>query len=405
MVRESDFVDECYADKDLSLLKKLTLVIPTYNRNYYLSRCLWYHAHFPFGEIIVADSSPEEKKVVNRETVTKVREMFGTNIRYLEYEPETEKYGRDIYRKWGDAVQHVETEYSQIVTDKEFTIPTTLNKGIMFLDGNPDYGSVDGKYYFAELDSNNKIKYTEGYKNERGWSTKCSLPFTNPIDRYLTASTRTNASTNLMSLRRADIHKEVYNNLIKYDIRDIRFGEFLPEFTTIIKAKHYYFADDFFNFRDTINATKGRKAILSESSCSRYPYFEQYIEDEVYDVYFKTAVNCLTDEMIKSGCNLKSDEIEEIINTTLPHALERRGYYSNSRSIRESFYYNYTKYCPKKIQTELINPILIKILNLDDNMKNKTDHIGDDLKIINKLIIDSNKYHQDDLPYITYNNR
>ena len=56
-----DFVDECYADKDLSLLKKLTLVIPTYNRNYYLSRCLWYHAHFPFGQIIVADSSPEEK--------------------------------------------------------------------------------------------------------------------------------------------------------------------------------------------------------------------------------------------------------------------------------------------------------------------------------------------------------
>ena len=64
MVREMDFVDECYADDDLSLLNKLTLVIPTYNRIYYLSRCLWYHAHFPFGQIIVADSSPEEKKSV-----------------------------------------------------------------------------------------------------------------------------------------------------------------------------------------------------------------------------------------------------------------------------------------------------------------------------------------------------
>ena len=47
-----DFVDEYYADKDLSPLKKLTLVIPTYNRNYYLSRCLWYHAHFPFGQSV-----------------------------------------------------------------------------------------------------------------------------------------------------------------------------------------------------------------------------------------------------------------------------------------------------------------------------------------------------------------
>ena len=139
MVREMDFVDECYADKDLSLLKKLTLIIPTYNRNYYLSRCLWYHAHFPFGQIIVADSSPEEKKVVNRETVAKVREMFGADILYLEYEPETEKYGGDIYRKWGDAVMHVETEYVQICTDKAFRIPTGFTDAITFLSLNKDY--------------------------------------------------------------------------------------------------------------------------------------------------------------------------------------------------------------------------------------------------------------------------
>ena len=128
-----DFIDEFYTGKDLSLLKKLTVVIPTYNRNYYLSRCLWYHSHFPFGEIIVADSSPEEKKAVNRETVRKLVEERGVNIRYLESPPETEKYGGDIYRKWGDAVQHVETEYSQICTDKEFLIPTTLCKCIAFL--------------------------------------------------------------------------------------------------------------------------------------------------------------------------------------------------------------------------------------------------------------------------------
>ena len=150
MMREPDFVDECYADKDLSLLKKLTIVIPTYNRNYYLSRCLWYHAHFPFGEIIVADSSPEEKKVVNRETVAKVREMFGANVRYLEYEPETEKYGGDIYRKWGDAVQHVETEYSLSCADKEFLIPTTVAESIRFLIDHPDYSIADGRYYLIE---------------------------------------------------------------------------------------------------------------------------------------------------------------------------------------------------------------------------------------------------------------
>ena len=72
-MRDTDFVDKAYENEDFSNLNKLTLIIPTYNRNYYLSRCLWYHAHFPFGQIIVADSSSEEKKVINRETVEKIR--------------------------------------------------------------------------------------------------------------------------------------------------------------------------------------------------------------------------------------------------------------------------------------------------------------------------------------------
>lgn len=57
-----DIIDKLFENHDLNILKKLTIIIPTYNRNYYLSRCLWYHAHFPFGQIIVADSSPDEKK-------------------------------------------------------------------------------------------------------------------------------------------------------------------------------------------------------------------------------------------------------------------------------------------------------------------------------------------------------
>ena len=167
--RQPDFVDECYADKDLSLLKKLTLVIPTYNRNYYLSRCLWYHAHFPFGQIIVADSSPEEKKIVNRETVEKIRSLFYANILYLEYDPETEKYGGDIYRKWGDAVMHVGTKYSQICGDKEYIIPSTLNSEMEFLDNNLEYISAVDKKYLLLQNSKRKdqINMLKQKHNER----------------------------------------------------------------------------------------------------------------------------------------------------------------------------------------------------------------------------------------------
>ncbi|HJK52553.1 MAG TPA: TIGR00180 family glycosyltransferase, partial [Methanocorpusculum sp.] len=205
-----DFIDEYYADKDLSLLKKLTLIIPTYNRNYYLSRCLWYHAHFPFGEIIVADSSPEEKKVVNRETVQKIREMFGANIQYLEYEPETEKYGGDIYRKWGDAVQHVETEYSQIVTDKEFLIPTTANKCIGYLEQHHDYsGSIGIRYDLQQ----------EGWFNP--WSPNpISFEEDTILERFKKYNSTEYPDELVLSIQRAEIHKVYYENLANYEIDD-----------------------------------------------------------------------------------------------------------------------------------------------------------------------------------------
>ena len=82
----NDSVYETYVDKDLSNLRRVSLVIPTYNRNYYLSRCLWYHAHFPFAEIIVADSSNDIRRAVNRKTITDIQSLFPTKITYLEYD-------------------------------------------------------------------------------------------------------------------------------------------------------------------------------------------------------------------------------------------------------------------------------------------------------------------------------
>ena len=262
-----DFIDEYYADKDLSLLKKLTLVIPTYNRNYYLSRCLWYHAHFPFGEIIVADSSPEEKKVVNRETVQKIREMFGANIRYLEYEPETEKYGGDIARKWGDAVQHVETEYSQIVTDKEFLIPTTANKCIEYLEQHHDYSGSIGIRYDLEQ---------EGWLNP--WSPNTiSFEENTILERFKKYNSTEYPDELLLSIQRAEIHKVYYENLANYEIDDIRFGEGCLELQTLIFGKTKRFSDLIGKIRDVTNirVNKGRKN-QEDSSSSRYPSIKDY---------------------------------------------------------------------------------------------------------------------------------
>ena len=322
MVREMDFVDECYADKDLSLLKKLTLVIPTYNRNYYLSRCLWYHAHFPFGQIIVADSSPEEKKVVNRETVAKVREMFGTDILYLEYEPETEKYGGDIYRKWADAVMHVRTEYSQICTDKEYYIPTTQCKCIEFLEANSDYDVADGKIVYISRKTRDDYTLSNALPERREWSI--DYP---GIEQRLIAFLSSNDEThNLLSIRRANMHKKIYNTLHEGGVNDLRFGEFGFEILSTIQSKSKYFPEYPYSCRDICSSGTGSYSqYLKNSSAARYPTFEEYKEDGVYEKKLEDLIETLAREISAKNIDTPYDDAKKISEITIITLAKMRG--------------------------------------------------------------------------------
>jgi len=300
-MNEEDFVDEFYTDKDLSLLKKLTLVIPTYNRNYYLSRCLWYHAHFPFGEIIVADSSPKEKKVVNRKTVQKIREQFGANVRYLEYEPETEKYGGDIYRKWGNAVQHVVTEYSQICTDKEFILPITRCREIAYLDQNMECLSVESLRCWIDITKKEKLTCLVA----RDFLKSPSINSTNPKERYTQALSET--STAVLIIYRTEIHKKIYQYLDNYEIQDIRFGEILISIIGYILGKSHHVNDSISLCRDVTNLNREGRINTTESSASRYPSIIEYNKLGVLDQFYTTYKRCLrgvfTEVLIKDDLN------------------------------------------------------------------------------------------------------
>ena len=281
-MREMDFVDEYYADKDLSLLKKLTLVIPTYNRNYYLSRCLWYHAHFPFGEIIVADSSPEEKKVVNRETVQKIHEMFGANIRYLEYEPETEKYGGDIYRKWGDAVQHVGTEYAVIVADKQYLDPEGGKICVDYLEKNQEYFAADGNYYM--LWTNNEVSPAKESDLQivhwRAYETSeiCDDPFKRHRHACVLQPPFQNSA--IFAVHRTKYMKNLYSQITLSDENDIRYSELLLAFGGYLMGKFAHIPTTAYQIRDEIIYSQEKITSTSiktgESSSSRYPQISEY---------------------------------------------------------------------------------------------------------------------------------
>lgn len=380
-----DIIGELYVNLDLSLLKKLTLVIPTYNRNYYLSRCLWYHAHFPFGEIIVADSSPEDKKVVNRETVAKAREIFGANIRYLEYEPETEKYGEDIFKKWGDAVQHAEMEYSQICTDKEFLIPSTLAKCILFLDENEEYGSAEGTYKNMICGINSLISMETIFKG------RISLSYQDSVYRLLISISiiSRHSSINLFALRRTVLHNKIYNTINKYKL-DLRFGEALIELLTLIYSKYQFFSDVPHKYRDRLELDNAKGK--SGSSDLRYPYLNQYISDGVYDFYFKQSVSCLSSELSQNCNQLTLNDAEKLISDVLPIYLERRGLHGNKSFV-------------EKIITNKIGGVIWRNLSIDRKEKikrlvgidqerripEKIEKINDSDYIINDIMIKTMK--------------
>lgn len=356
-----DFVDEFYADQDLSLLKKLTVVIPTYNRNYYLSRCLWYHSHFPFGEIIVADSSPEEKKAVNRETVRKLAEEHRVNIRYLEYPPDTERYGRDIMRKWADAVQHVETEYSQICTDKEFLVPMTLCKCIAFLDEHDDYNMAAGPRYDLNSSKFGDIGLFEAFP---GGS---SIEYSDPLARLLVFSISRSDTSNVSSLRRSHIHKHIYNKLFESGINDLRFGEFGLELLSVISSKSIYSPNEPQIYRDNVQSSLSLKMkhSTSESSTTRYPWLDEYVQNGLYTEYMDRLCFCLTHEylVLSSGSSTMTvQDVNKLMSTAIVNLQKIRGFFGGSQSQILRCGRLILNYLPIRISTGILNRVL-RLLN------------------------------------------
>lgn len=389
-----DFVDKFYAEKDLKFLKKLTVVIPTYNRNYYLSRCLWYHSHFPFGEIIVADSSPEGKKEVNRDTVRKLAEERGVNIRYLEYSPETEKYGGDIMRKWGDAVQHVETEYSQICTDKEFLIPMTLCKCIAFMDEHNDYDMASGPSYDIRTSKSRAIEFFESHPGR-----SLSIDYPDPLARLLAFSVSWPDTFNALSLRRSYIHKNLYNKLIESGVIDLRFGELGFELLSVISSKAIFFPNDPHQCRDTVklHASRRIKRSTPESSAHSYPLLDEYVHNGLYTKCMDRLASCLAHEYISSDLSAMTvQEANDLMKITITNLQMIRGFFGNPQSdvlrwggfILSHFPARLSVYVRRMLnrpaqspvadvleELQAITPIIIKTLHLHNNDKPITINI------------------------------
>jgi len=202
-------------------------VIPTYNRPYYLQRILdYYHKHGSDFNIIVADSSSEENKKLNKKIILS---FLNLNIQYLD------KYPKEInpHHKFADMVNYAKEKYCVFCADDDFVTPNGIRQSVNFLENNPDFTVAHGHY----------ITFGLKVKNDREkqfyWETRYlnkSITFSDPKNRLIKHLSEYFQPT-LYGVHRTDFLKMVYKEFLKSKTDPLLFGELLPSMLTLIYGK------------------------------------------------------------------------------------------------------------------------------------------------------------------------
>jgi glycosyltransferase domain-containing protein len=380
-----DLIDQFYAENDFSALQKITIIIPTYNRNFHLSRCIWYLSHFPFKEIIVADSSIGEKKAINRQTIDK---FSRGNITYIEYEPETLIYGEDIIKKHADSISRVQTEYCVFTVDKEFIIPTTLCKCIDFLEHHPDYDTINGIFIYTETSNQKEIKFTSPFPSKR------SIDYADPIVRLLMSLTSTDHVSSIsLGVRRATTHKKIYSSLEDYSIQYLRMGEIAISYLTIILSKCAFLSDNIHSIRDTTHVFANGHFNRSESSCLRYPLIDEFIINGVKDTsFFERFINCMVDNLLIKTNKLSKEEAEILLKSYFIKAFQDIGVQRRESDAKPDLF--------QRILSISINNIIGNLIQKKKTISpsNLNINVTPELEVFKSVMEDTSYLHSTDSP-------
>lgn len=248
----------------------VTLIIPTFNRPLLLKRILTYYKNLKINfKIIIADSSSLANKEINQEIINS---FPGLNLLYID------KYSEKLvsHHKFADMVNYVKSKYVCFCADDDFIVPNGIKEAVKFLDKNPDYVSAHGTYiyfYPHTTITGKKVfwwNYIYPYK---------SISYSNPVDRLIAHPI--DCQQVLYSVRRTDIVKKIYRELLVSKVDPHLFGERLPDVLTLIYGKMKRL-DNFYGAREAFSTSYSywpseRDAIKQGSFNREYAKFKQSI--------------------------------------------------------------------------------------------------------------------------------
>lgn len=356
------------------LLDDLTIVIPTYNRNYYLSRILEYLKINSIKNIIIADSSSPEKHEINKKCIKK---LFKNNVQYIWHQEN--EFALNYYKKILFALKKVDTPYVTLCADKDFPIIPGIRKCMEYLDKNPDYNVADGSFYsFSPNYLKKELMWIRKYRN------KISIDSNNPISRIETLLN--NCTPIFYSLHRTNVLCRNIHEVTKY-APDARFGEYLVDTLSVSSGKYAHLNVDYWC----------RESGYPLSSNFRLPTFLDYWNEGSFDAKIKQ----LKDGLYANFPNNSIEDIDAVIDPLLERALDKG--YSNSlrqkvRNVKTNFLKLPMKYLSEEQKMKFINccPRLSYMLYQDNTVRGNS--LSPELMKIDQYIkstMDNNAYIND----------
>lgn len=282
---------------------KTTIIIPTYNRPDYLKRILNYYDSFPERkddfEFIVADSSSNENKKINRDIVSTLK-----NIKVLHLNDYFENI--NPWCKFADAMKYVKNEFCLFCSDDDFVIPKNVSFCADFLKNNPNFTAAHGQYILFYLKKKKrgekKIYWTSEYTLESMTNPKAELRLKEHLSDYVLATFSAVHRTSFLQMALEETAKWAPDN---------RFGELLPSMLAPIYGKLKCFNLPYAVQEININSTGTTTKTL-----------EDFIREGSYEDKYANFRKCLSKHLGKNS-ELSQENSEKIIDEAMKAYLER----------------------------------------------------------------------------------
>lgn len=344
-------------------MTQVDLFIPTFNRPDFLNRILSYYNSYKVNfNIIIADSSTKLNKKKNKKIVTSFPDL---KILYLDKFPDK----LISHHKFAKMLKYAKSKYCVFCADDDFVVPNGINEAVKFLEKNPDYSAAHGSYIsFFRFDS--------GFGKKQFWWKYIypyrSITYSDPLKRL--AAHPVDCQQVLWAVRRSEIVKTCYRELMRSKADPYIFGERLPDVLTVILGK----------MKRLNNFYAARQGF--STSYSYWPSERDAIKDGSFNKKYTRFKKCIVKNLINIS-KAKKEEAAKIVDSNMDSYLSS----SFQQHMVARFYY-YLRYFPY-ILTKSLKILHARYLFLKD----KRDRIGlisnpnskyfKDFDLIRKLVL------------------